>query len=186
MSAEGGRTPILSLTTIAIDRPAVSVDGRVYDVAVLDDFSLARRERFFRLWQHIQQLIADRETRTVYGEPDAEGTPVVAVQGELSFEQEDDWERTYRQMAEIVVRSTPAELCDAMPMSVFDALTSPQRYAIVQIFFQVGLGQLARATGTKLAMVTPIKPTRQPKKPTGGKRSHGSNASTVTETPPDG
>lgn len=167
---EGGREPILSLTTIAINRPMFAVNGVPYDLAMPDDLGIARRERYQRLWARVGQLIAARD----------------ASDGEFTFAQEDEWDTLFAKMAEIVVFSAPAELCDVMPRAVFDTLTKGQKYTIVTAFFQAALGPIARSMGTTLAPVMPIKAKRpRAAKSTGAKRSRASNASTA-ETPADG
>ncbi len=104
--APSNKTPVLSLSTLAPDRPVIEIDGKNYEIAVTGDLGLVESSKFDALQPSILAFSK------------VKGPPSQKILKEMSG--------TMTTFVELIVRDCAK--------SVTDKLTDGQRLAIVRVF----------------------------------------------------
>ena len=151
MAQQQGR-PILELSTLAPDRPLITIDGARFEIAVPTDFGLLDEHKLKRLNVHM----------SAYYEADEPTEEVVA-----------DMIVALDQFCRIVIlESTP---------EVVDSLTEGQQLQVVEVFTNAAGWTIPPEVAVTMPDPTPP-PARRRSRRTSATSSPGSNGSTDQET----
>jgi len=100
--------PILKLTTFVPDRPQIELDGKLFDLKVWDDLSLADQIRLGAWWQELLEIesqalaAAQAETEDVTPEQDQRHKEIVGLICGKVFPDSKDLSLTFEQRGSVV------------------------------------------------------------------------------------